>query len=138
VRANRFLVHRVTSEHKKSAPFRERFLGKLMDQLEEIPFQEIGKDVHTIVRNVDKATEQINILMQKINTEVEPEFTATLEQTKKTLVAMENILSSDSPLNQETRRALKEVGDAAGVIRILMDYLERHPDALIFGKGDNQ
>ena len=31
--------------------------------------------------------------MQKINTEVEPEFTATLEQTKKTLVAMENILS---------------------------------------------
>jgi paraquat-inducible protein B len=36
------------------------------------------------------------------------------------------------------RKALEELGDAARSLRVLLDYLERHPDALIFGKGNAQ
>jgi len=36
------------------------------------------------------------------------------------------------------RQALKELGDAARSLRVLLEYLERHPDALIFGKGKAQ
>ena len=39
------------------------------------------------------------------------------------------------PLNREAARALEELAGAARSMRILMDYIERHPDALIYGKG---
>jgi paraquat-inducible protein B len=44
-------------------------------------------------------------------------------------------LGQDSPLQHEMRQAIKELGDAARAVRILTDYLERHPEALIYGKG---
>jgi len=81
---------------------------------------------------------QTEALMKNLNTNVAPEMTATLEQAKKSLAAMEKIMSSDSPLSQDARQALEEFSGAARSMRILADYLERHPDALIYGKGGNQ
>jgi paraquat-inducible protein B len=33
---------------------------------------------------------------------------------------------------------MEELSDAARAIRLLVDYLERHPDSIIYGKGNNQ
>jgi Ca2+-binding RTX toxin-like protein len=41
----------------------------------------------------------------------------------------------DSRLGYELVRALRDVADAARSLKTLADYLERHPDALIRGKG---
>jgi paraquat-inducible protein B len=54
------------------------------------------------------------------------------------LASFEKTLAADSPLSREARTAMKEISDAARAIRILVDYLERHPDALIYGKGKDQ
>jgi paraquat-inducible protein B len=69
---------------------------------------------------------------------VAPAIRSTLDQAQKTLVSVEGTLGKDSPMQHEIRRALKELGDAARSIRVLADYLERHPDALIYGKGKAQ
>jgi paraquat-inducible protein B len=47
-------------------------------------------------------------------------------------------VGSDSPLNQDARHALSELAAAAQSMRVLTDYLERHPDSLIYGKGNNR
>ena len=39
------------------------------------------------------------------------------------------------PLQYELRGTLRELSAAARSIRTLSDYLDRHPDALVFGKG---
>ena len=44
-------------------------------------------------------------------------------------------MSKDSPLYHDLKRVLRDLADAARSIRVLADYLERHPDALIYGKG---
>jgi paraquat-inducible protein B len=41
-------------------------------------------------------------------------------------------------MGHEMKRALEELSDAARSIRSLSDYLERHPEALIKGKGTNK
>jgi paraquat-inducible protein B len=44
------------------------------------------------------------------------------------------LLGKDAPVQQDLRDALREVGRAARSLRELMDFLERHPEALIRGK----
>jgi paraquat-inducible protein B len=46
------------------------------------------------------------------------------------------LLGKNAPVQQDLRDALREVTVAARSLRILMDYLERHPDALIRGKTE--
>ena len=47
----------------------------------------------------------------------------------------QKIVNSNSPTVTDLNRALSEIAAAARAIRELADYLERHPEALIQGKG---
>ena len=60
---------------------------------------------------------------------------STLLEMKSALANVEAVTNQDSPISQELESALKELARAARSTRVMMDYLERHPDALIFGKG---
>jgi paraquat-inducible protein B len=62
----------------------------------------------------------------------------TLVQAKRTLEDISGTVSPDSALYGELKRTLTELADAARSIRVMADYLERHPDALIKGKGTGQ
>jgi len=54
----------------------------------------------------------------------------TLKQTEKTL----GTFSDDSHLVYEMNKTLRELSAAARSLRLLSDYLERHPEALLRGK----
>lgn len=45
------------------------------------------------------------------------------------------MVTPQSPLYAEVQRMIRELTDAARSIRVMADYLERHPEALITGKG---
>ena len=59
-----------------------------------------------------------------------------LDQTRKTMTTAENLFSADAVLYNELQNTLEELSEAARSVRLLADYLERHPDALIRGKGE--
>jgi len=68
-----------------------------------------------------------------------PELQATLAQAGRDLALLEkNVLREDSPIYHELARTLQELSTAARSIRLMADYLERHPDALIKGKRDTR
>jgi paraquat-inducible protein B len=46
------------------------------------------------------------------------------------------LLSPTSTVSTELRQLLIELRDAARSIRLMADYLEQHPEALIRGKGE--
>ncbi len=70
------------------------------------------------------------------------EGTKTLEDLRRAIAdanrvvknADTTLFSKDSPAPQDLRDTLQEITRAARSIRVLVDYLERHPDALIRGK----
>jgi paraquat-inducible protein B len=129
-------------------------VNDLLSKLETVPIEKIGKNLDDTLENVKNITASADLLqavralnqtlqetrklVQNLNTNVAPAITATLDQAQQTLDSVAGTLGKDAPLQYEMRQALKELGEAARGIRILTDYLERHPDAIIFGKGKAQ
>jgi len=60
---------------------------------------------------------------------------SALRQAEKTLATAQNIAADD---RSELNRALTELSAAARTIRLLADYLERHPEALLKGKTSSE
>jgi paraquat-inducible protein B len=46
------------------------------------------------------------------------------------------LLSPTSTFSTELRRLLLELGQAARSLRLMADYLERHPESLVRGKEE--
>ena len=109
-------------------------ITRIVDKLEKLPLEQIGKDLRETLAHLNKSTEQLAKLMQNIDEKVAPAATATLEQSQTTLNKLDRLLSAESPTGHELKRALAELADAARNISVLADYLERHPDSLVFGK----
>jgi paraquat-inducible protein B len=54
----------------------------------------------------------------------------------KTLTGAWGVMSEDAPLVVALETTLREISDMARSFRLLADYLQRHPEALIQGKGE--
>ncbi|HPI92545.1 MAG TPA: MlaD family protein [Deltaproteobacteria bacterium] len=58
-----------------------------------------------------------------------------MEQAERTFGAMEHASSADSPMMYQLSETLDEISATADSIRALSDYLNRHPEAMLRGKG---
>jgi len=58
----------------------------------------------------------------------------TMKEGEGTLASARAVIDPDSPISYELTRGLDEISGAARAVRLLADYLERNPSALIFGK----
>jgi paraquat-inducible protein B len=106
-------------------------------KLDRLPLEEIGA-------NLNRTLQDVNQLVKRLDTEVTPEARDALAESRKTLADASRALSSversaapDGPLAQELQDSVREIGRAARTMRLLADYLERHPEALIVGKQEN-
>ena len=90
------------------------------------------KDIGKFTRDLDSQTDPI---MSKLQETLEA-AQETLEQAERTLAVAEADLSEDSPTMYELNNALREISAMARSIRQLADYLKRHPEALLSGKGE--
>jgi len=111
-----------------------RGVTKFVEKFEKIPLEQIGKDLRDTMAHLSKTSEDLQKLVQNLDASVLPAANATLEQTQKTLIKVDRLLNADSPTGHELKRALGELADAARNISILVDYLERHPESVVFGK----
>ena len=57
-----------------------------------------------------------------------------LKQAKQTLATYKGVVSEDSDLIYEVNTAMRELSEAARSIRYFVDYIDRHPEALLRGK----
>jgi paraquat-inducible protein B len=106
-------------------------IGEIARKLSKVPFDEIGNDLRKTLKTL---AEQ---LTQHLNNDVAPEVTAAMKDVRKTLDSANKTLAEDAPLQQDLRQTLEQVSRAAGSLRVLTDYLERHPESLIRGKPED-
>lgn len=117
----------------------ERVTASLMEvltKLESVPFDQIGSNLNASLQALNETLAETEKLAKVMDDSIAPAAASVLIQTEKTMAEVERTLSGDSPLTSELRRALQELSEAARSFRIMADYLERHPDALIKGKGN--
>lgn len=110
-------------------------LRGLLSRFAKLPLDRMGEDLARSLASLSDTMDRTNLLLKRLDRETASELTRTLEQTRKTLASVEKTLAPNSPLQSEAYRALRELAAAARSFRIMADYLERHPEALIRGKG---
>jgi len=91
-------------------------------------------ELYESIHSLNNSLKQINTFSSHLNEDMIPAFNTTLEKTQKTLTEAENILRSDSQFRHQLNDTLTELADAARSVRLLVDYLEQHPEALLKGK----
>ena len=114
-------------------------LARIVNKVDNIPLEQIGKDLQVTMANLNRTSAELKKLVKNLDTNVAPAATSTLEQAQTTLIKVDRLLNAESPTGYELKRALGELADAAHNLGLLADYLERHPESLVFGKGkDNE
>jgi paraquat-inducible protein B len=113
-------------------------LAEIARKIEKIPFDAIATDLQRAIKTLDSTLKSTDGLVRRLDAELAPEVRAALTDARRTLGAAERTLSADAPLQQDMRDALHEVTRAAQALRVLADYLERHPEALIRGKKEGE
>ncbi|GGY24071.1 mammalian cell entry protein [Rhodanobacter panaciterrae] len=103
-------------------------MADIVDKLDKIPFDSIGK-------NLDQTLAGLNATLKQVNGQTLPAFNDTLKGVQKTMGTASNALSGDSPLQQNLGATLEQVQRMARSLRVLTDYLGVHPEALIRGRG---
>ena len=91
----------------------EASLTKIVKKLDTVPIQAIGDDLKKALVHLDD----------------------TLVSARGTFDTATKLVAPDSTLDTELSTTLQELSRAARGLRVLADYLERHPEALIRGKA---
>jgi paraquat-inducible protein B len=108
----------------------------ILDKLDKIPYEAIGNDTRKTLETLDKALEHLDA-------GITPELKTSIVELRRVLATTDRVLKNtdatllgtNAPGQLELRDALQEVARAARSVRVLSDYLERHPDALLRGKS---
>lgn len=62
-------------------------------------------------------------------------LTTTLEEAQKVMEQLNGVVDEESTTRKQLADLLEEVADAARAVREVADYLDRHPESLLRGKG---
>jgi paraquat-inducible protein B len=111
---------------------------EIATKLNKVPYEQIAGDLRTTLATLNKTLTATEQTVTRINNDVTPELAAAMKDVRKTVNSAERTLADDSPLQQDMRQTLQELTRAAGSVRVLTDYLERHPESLLRGKPDDK
>ncbi len=126
-------------------------LGQIVTRLDKVPIDQIGNDLRDTmqgakritnspelletVKSLNAAVKELQSLTTELRTRTTPEATAALQQAQRALAAAEGSLAADSPQQYRVKAALDEISGAARALRVLVEFLEAHPESLLRGKG---
>ena len=105
-------------------------ISSIVDKVEKIPFDSIGK-------NLDGSLKELQGTLKQVNSDLLPEAKKTLQGVNQTVGTANDALSEDSPLQQNIAGTLEELQRTVRSVRAFTDYLGRHPEALLRGRGSD-
>jgi paraquat-inducible protein B len=95
----------------------------------------IESNVASIIKKIDAMPlEQIGVDLKKAIAELN----RTLMSAQGTLGTADRLIAPNSTLATGLDSTMNELNRAARSLRVLMDYLERHPEALLRGKSEGK
>jgi paraquat-inducible protein B len=113
-------------------------IAEITLKLSKVPFDQIGDDLQQALRVFRQTMDRAGQLTVQLNNDVAPEIAGAMKDVRKSLGAVERTLAEDEPLQHDLRHTLQELARAAASLRVLTDYLERHPEAILRGKREDK
>jgi paraquat-inducible protein B len=97
------------------------------------------KDTDALAKNLNAKVEHLD--SEQIASSIKETLSAaqgTLNETRKAVENINGIAAQNANLGYEIGRTLEQIAELSRSIRLLADYLERHPEALIRGKNPSK
>ena len=130
-------------------------LTQLLNKFEKLPIEQIGGDLRDTVAGakrlinsaelqksvtaLNQTLNQAQKFVAALNTGIAPELKTAVANLNSALIQAEKLAKSlNSNVAPQADRTLKEFQSAARSIKVWAEYLERHPEALIRGKGKSK
>jgi paraquat-inducible protein B len=135
----------------------EEIADKALLLLQHVDELVTAPETAELIRSSNRTLVQYSELARRINDEILPqslqviaridtqltpaasealvEASALMKQGSATLESYETLIGERSPMRYEVSSTLGELKSAARSLRVLADYLEQHPEALLKGKG---
>jgi paraquat-inducible protein B len=98
----------------------------------------VDKEVKPLTGKVKSTLNDYGKLARDVDAKLDPlsdAVIAAMNAAESALKSLDGLVGKDSPTRADLDTTLQELSGAARSLRILADYLERHPDAIIKGKG---
>jgi paraquat-inducible protein B len=137
-----------------------RSASAVMERLAGLPLEEIGQNVRDTTRSLKRlaaspdltealkavraATISIDTVAKRLDVDLIPALKrvpaiaanaeTALKRVDSLLAGVETDYGTNSQFKRDVVRLTSQLNDAARAIRLLADYLEQHPDALVRGK----
>lgn len=93
--------------------------ASIVKKLDQVDYRQIGDDLRRALADLDKTLASAR---------------AAIESGRVALDNANRLVAPDAELGEQLGTTLAEVARAARSLRVLADYLERHPEALLRGK----
>jgi paraquat-inducible protein B len=97
-------------------------IERMSNKLDNLPVEELFENILKAIQGIDRIVNA-------------PEVMESIDSLNQTLKDVKKIVHEDSPLQYELTNVLKELSSAARSLRVAAEYLEQHPEALLYGKG---
>ena len=105
---------------------------------------ETTKTVHAridpLVDNVEKTSEQLRVSVASLENRLTEKggtidiANKTMAQAEKTLGALRQIAQENSAIGRDVGETVEEMSKSMRSLRVLSDYIERHPESIVRGK----
>ncbi|MBW2209270.1 MAG: MCE family protein [Deltaproteobacteria bacterium] len=129
----RVLVNNVNS---KVDPLAENLNNTITDARGLV--KDVDGEVKPLSGKAKSALDDISKLARHVDAEVDPvskSVTDALSAAESAFKSIDDLVGKDSPVRADLEDVLRELSAAARAFRVLADYLEQHPDALLKGKS---
>ena len=110
----------------------------LNDLLSDPKIKEALGKLGTTLDDLDRLATSLNQQVQPLSGEIQTTAKSardTLDQLNQTLSSVRDVIAPDSSLRSELDRTLLEITNAARSLRVLSEFLEANPSAIITGKS---
>jgi len=107
---------------------------RIAHKLDQLPLDRIGTHLDAVLSNASTALVDVDRLTRNIDTQVAPEMRSAFAQASTTLKQTGRFIGPDALLQNDLRSTLRSIGHAADSVRILADYLDKHPESFARGK----
>jgi len=119
-------------------------VSNIASKLDRLPVDEIGANLNATLRSASNAMASVGELANHANAGLSPAFArlpaitsgieAAVTHADRVFTSVDRSYGKDSDIQRELARAMVQVGDTARSIRLLADFLDRHPEALVRGR----
>jgi paraquat-inducible protein B len=126
----------------------EEMIADLQQAMAALRSLATGPELREALAGLREASAELRTQIARISARTDPILASlnetvrtanrTIERAGQTLVSLERQFGDRSPLIGEAQTMLREMNGAARSMRLMADYLERNPDALLRGKSDSR